>query len=581
MLVYGDRHEQVDAQFRAREINRSLDAVERMGPGLARHAKLVTALIETGQLLQGIADSAFADRGCDCANGQAEELGATLLGIARAVCASWDSGFAQLAALPRVEARADWPHQADVRAPEGFAFYAVYPEAYIEAARRLRLEAPPRVIGIRSIGTSLGAVVAAALGAPAPVTVRPFGDPAGREIAVGRNLEAELLNGDAYYVIVDEGPGQSGSSFAAVAEWLRLRGVPAERIAVLPSHTGSPGSAATEARRRWWDSTQRRPADFAERWPELIARWCEPLLGRLGEEPVDISAGEWRRLRYADESQWPPIVAAWERRKFLVSGGGEAFLVKFAGLGRIGEEKLAMAKSLHAEGFTPEPVGLAHGFLVERWCDAAPLRQADKPLAEIARYIGMRAQLFPASSDSGATVDELVAMIQRNVSLEFGGHFAEAVDDWASEAADLERRIVRVRTDNQLEPHEWLRTSSGAILKTDALDHHRAHDLIGCHDVAWDVAGALIEFDVAQEAARSFVAAVSNWSQRPVDDRLLQFYRIAYLAFRLGQARLGRSMVGEGDEQQRLTRRGDVYAAQLQHLLQSRAAATPPESLVG
>jgi hypothetical protein len=334
-------------------------------------------------------------------------------------------------------------------------------------------------------------------------------------------------------------------------------------------------------RRRWWAETQRQPGDFAERWPELIAQWCQPLLGRLDAEPHDISAGAWRRLRYADESHWPPVVSAWERRKFLVPAGGEAFLVKFAGFGTIGEEKLAIAQSLHTEGFVPKPVGIAHGFLIERWCDATALEPADKPLPEIARYIGTRARLLPAGTGSGASVDELAVMVRRNVSLEFGDRFTETLNGWPERPAALERRIVRVRTDNQLAPNEWLRTASGALIKTDPLDHHRAHDLIGCQDLAWDVVGALIEFDVGQDSRRRFIDAVAQWARQPVDQRLLRFYRFAYLAFRMGQARLGQSMGAGAAEQQRLARRGDLYAAELLHLLEKHVAATRQDSLVG
>ena len=71
----------------------------------------------------------------------------------------------------------------------------------------------------------------------------------------------------------------------------------------------------------------------------------------------------------------------WERRKFLVKAGGKPFLAKFAGLGRIGEEKLAAARALHSENMVPEPLALAHGFLIERWCaDAEQLGPCERPL---------------------------------------------------------------------------------------------------------------------------------------------------------------------------------------------------------
>jgi len=578
VLVYGDRQELAEPEQRIRDINRRVDAVEAMPPGIERHAKLVAALVEAGQLLQGVADADFAEHRRDRRTAATDVLSVFLGELGGAACRSWDTDFRDTGPLRRLDLSEALPDAVELRVPEGFAFYALYPEAYAEAARRLKLSAPPRVIGIRSIGASLAAVVAAALDAPKFVTVRPFGDPFAREIAVDPALERELLDVEAHYVIVDEGPGQSGSSFGAVADWLEARGVPLERIAVLPSHAGLPGPAATEERRRWWRQVQREVGDFGDRWPAVVERWCGP----FDTSPHDISAGAWRRLRYAGEAEWPAVVPAWERRKFLISARGERLLVKFAGLGRIGEEKLAVARALHSEGFVPNPVGLVHGFLVEEWIEAAaPLAHGETPLGEIAQYLGTRSRLLPTTSADGANIDELLTMSCRNAALEFGKDFARALGVWQRGARDLERRIVRVRADNRLDRHEWLRTPSGALLKCDALDHHQAHDLIGCQDLAWDVAGAMVEFDLDQSEAEQFIAATQEWADRAIDRELLEFYRTAYLAFRLGQMRLGASMVDDGGEQRRLNRCGDGYAAELQHLLESTGLGFRPESLVG
>lgn len=579
MLVYGDHHERAEPALVARNINDALDAAERMECGPGRHARLVGALIDGGRLLQGIADAEFAKAKRDGSSPATDELGTFLLQLARAVCRSWESCFEVHGDVQRLKSSANWPPDVELREPEGFAFYALYPEAYAEAARRLNLAGPPRVIGIRSIGTSLAAVVAAALEAPAPVTVRPFGDPSNREIAIDAALERQLLDGDAHYVIVDEGPGRSGSSFGAVGDWLQEHGVALERIALLPSHPGAPGPAATERRRKWWGSVQRQVADFDEAWPALIERWSSALLGPLDERPREISGGAWRDLHYAYEEEWPAVVTSWERRKFVVTADGTRFRVKFAGLGRIAEEKMAVARTLYSEGLTAEPVGLAHGFLVERWCEeAAPLGPEEKPIAELAHYIGARAKLLPAVSGSGASVEDLLAMARRNISLEFGDEMTGALERWERRAGELERRIVRVRTDNKLDRHEWLRSTKGTLIKSDPLDHHRAHDIIGCQDAAWDVAGAIVEFDLGQEAGdlvrRTDEAGVC------IDGELLAFCRIAYPAFRLGQARLGMTMVCDAREKQRIGECGDRYAVELQHLLQSSSRARP-HSLVG
>ena len=163
-----------------------------------------------------------------------------LLSIARELCRSWDTGFAL---APRMEAPPDGldlPDSITMRVPEGYAFYALYPEAYAEAARSLKLAGPVTVIGLRSIGTSLAAITAAAIGASSLVTLRPFGDAYARQVAISDALARVLLSdSDGQFVIVDEGPGLSGSSFGAVADWLEDHGVAEDRLIALPIHGGS------------------------------------------------------------------------------------------------------------------------------------------------------------------------------------------------------------------------------------------------------------------------------------------------------------------------------------------------------
>src|SRR5947209_11078346 len=314
MIVYGDHDEIADAGPRYGALCQAVARLAHMPPGIERHARLVGTLIDAGRLLQGVADWDFQKTGEDRRSAATDVVTDWLGRLSEAVRISWDSAFSDLPEIgtePRLEGL---PEQVRLRVPEGFAFYGVYPEAYLEAARRLKLKAPARVIGIRSIGTTLGAMVATALGARPPVSVRPFGDPFARQIAIDPELERELLDGDVHFIVVDEGPGQSGSSFGAVADWLEGHGVPLERIAFMPSHDGAPGPRAGERHRRCWERAQRVPASFGNALPRLLEGWTQPFLGRL-EVIEDVSAGKWRQHLYAREEEWPAAVAAWERYK--------------------------------------------------------------------------------------------------------------------------------------------------------------------------------------------------------------------------------------------------------------------------
>ena len=324
---------------------------------------------------------------------------------------------------------------------------------------------------------------------------------------------------------------------------------------------------------------QREPADFSQPLPKLLEAWCADLIGALDGPLQDISGGGWRRLRYSGGEEWPAAVPAWERRKFLGRVGGRPVLLKYAGLGEVGDQKLALARTLHSEGLTPQPLGLVHGFIAELWLeDAAGLPPEDEPVSEIARYLSTRARLLPAPSDSGASIEELLAMARRNLTLELGGDSVAALDHWRARLPELERRVVRVRTDNKLDRQEWLRARGGPLIKTDALDHHQAHDLVGCQPLEWDVAGAIAEFDLDQKGAAFLVRQLGDQGAR-IDSELLRFCHVAYLAFRIGRARLAEG-VSDREDGVRLSRRAADYARRLRCLLQLSRAATRPESLV-
>jgi hypothetical protein len=537
MLVYGDRTERADPSQKIVALRESLNAVRQMRTGLERHSKLVSALIDAGMLLQGIADSDFERAGVDRRTDATDALTAFLVQLAVEVIRSWEADFA--CEIPDAPTLRDLPGEVRLREPEGYAFYALYPEAYVEAARKLRVQ-NPCVIGIRSIGTSLGAIVAATLGARGFATVRPFGDPFERQVAIAPELERELLALDRDFVIVDEGPGLSGSSFGAVADWLLDRGIPLDRIVFIPSHGGEPGPQASAAHRMIWRRVRKSPAGFDGGW---LAERFGPL------EPL----GTGTRL------------------KFLAGSGGERILLRFAGLGMIGERKLAMARAMHGAGFAPEPLGLAHGFLAERWHENAGLDPSERPLREIAAYIGARARLFPAAESEGASIGQLFAMTRRNVEVALGTEASARLAHWEQRLASLAGRVSRVRTDNRMDAHKWLRLPGRRLLKTDALDHHCAHDLVGAQDIAWDVAGAAVEFDLDPRERRFLAAEAGRAARRLVDPELLDLMTLAYLAFRLGEARLTCLEAASASYERRLR----------QLLLERSSPSKPRESAFG
>jgi hypothetical protein len=551
MLVFGDRERTTTVATAVGELQASLAAVALCPPGLERHAALVGAFIASGELAQGIADRMFESRGCDERSSGLESAMRMVCALARSVDESWRAGFdGPTPEPPRLEDMADAAMAIRVREAEGYAFYALYPEAYLEAARRSGLGPRTAVIGIRSIGLGLAALVAAGLGAPPPVSVRPVGHPFRREVRIGAELAASLLQGGAAsYAVVDEGPGLSGSSFGAVADWLEAHGVERKRIHFFPSHGGAPGPHALPRHRERWDAVSRHAVGFEELFldPEnaLLARAVAACIGHPLDGWEDISGGEWRRVRFGDESRWPAANTQQERRKFLARAGGAAWLVKFAGLGQHGARKLRAAQRLYEAGWGPQPAGLCHGFLVERWiAESATPETACRPdlPRQLGAYLGYRARGLPAAG-GGASLTELRRMALHNAREALGEAAADALATRLADAEALEERVTRVWTDNRMHRHEWLLRGE-RLIKTDALDHAAGHDLVGGQDVAWDVAGAIVEFDLGEADAARLCEAVAEESGRPVDARLLALLLPCYLAFQIGAAAMAGPIVG-------------------------------------
>ena len=533
MRVYGDRARTTFSDQVLDDLTERVAAAHRASPGLPRHAQLVRALIDAAALLQGVADADLAERGYD-ERTLAQRAGqAVVARLGRAVAASWDNRGAA-PSLELDKALAGWRGAApatalSVRVAEGFAHYAVYPEAYLEAVRSAAWSATPHVVGLRSIGVALAAMAASAFDDDAPVTTpRPVGAPFARRLVLDGAARARLVDHDADYAVVDEGPGLSGSSFGAVGDFLEEAGVDPRRIVYLPSHDGAPGCMAHDRHRERWRGARRLVADF-DRWigAERLATWCaESVSAPLG--PLrDLSGGAWRSKSSA------PALPMLERRKFLAETKTGPWLLKFAGLGSEGEAKAERARALAAAGFCPETGGLAHGFLATRWIGDArtfePTRLNRAALLDhLASYLAFRAGCFPASGEEGGDLAALAEMAWINTGEALGCEAGQAV---ARRLRNLltERPPSRpVHVDGRLHVWEWLVTPAGRLLKTDAVDHSCGHDLVGCQDIGWDVAGAELELGLSVAETERLAAILG------VTSNLLALHRACYPAFQLG-----------------------------------------------
>ena len=314
------------------------------------------------------------------------------------------------------------------------------------------------------------------IGAPAPVTVRPVGDPFRREIRVADDSRAELLDGSApHFAIVDEGPGLSGSSFGAVADL--ARGAEAsrrERIHFFPSHGNDlgPDGRATRTGRAGRRRSRHvvdfdelvlarpTPAHRLESWvADLVGAAEAPLRGHLGRSMAGASLLDGGRVAALPCPAGAPQVPA--------PAPAGTWLLKFVGLGGEGAAQAATSRrdAPRRRASAPEPAGYRHGFLVERWIDdgAASIRRSRDRAAlveALGGYIGFRAPSLSGGAAIGARPSpQLVAMARHNA----------ATGDWVRQAPayaiELGRRLCpassaacgELRTDNRLHAWEWLR----------------------------------------------------------------------------------------------------------------------------
>jgi len=545
MRVYADR---VLRLTTAEALDGVLRRLDRM-PLNPAHDAIRDLLVDWGEL-----ESAAADGLCPDADEEGPELAwwrSASDAVAEAACASWEgdaSGCRGSLALARQRiarlADIDVPGRLLVRTAEGFAYYAVTPEQYIAAARtfaRTRTHGSVMCVGLRTIGSILAHVVAATLrrsGMPASVrSVRPRGDPFDRRLSMGPALSKVLATcGSAYFAIVDEGPGQSGSSLAAAAEALAALDVEPARVVFFPSQDG-PGSALRSPRgRAAWQRHPKVTATFDDLWVRS---------GRLfGAGAVeDLSAGAWRRTHAATPAAGaPPVHPQHERRKYL-RRHGTASIARFVGFGRRGAAMHERALALHDAGFGAKPRGLAHGFLEQDWIPGRPpAPMAPGLLNRMAEYLAFVGRTF--ATDEPESIEDLHETITTNAAsirdVDLG-----AADALAAEARGCE--APRVRVDGRMLPHEWIQADT-RMLKVDALDHHDDHFWPGCRDIGWDVAGAIVEFQLDRAQAGYFVRRYRRMSGDRTIALRLPFVEAAYVAYRFGYASLAADALGDSPD---------------------------------
>jgi len=544
LLVFRDGRRVLNARELLRALQGSVDALLSISDFHTQPAQdeLMEAMLRSGELECALAD----EEGC-------HKSAETLVHLTdRLACALVSQSAPRLdAPILKSLAAVEVPERVTVSTPEGFCYYALHPLDYADLLNENAIDAQPvAVVGIRSIGTTLSAVVRAWFElrrVPSErITVRPTGHPFDRRLSFtepDREWIARGIQNSALFLVVDEGPGLSGSSFLAVAEALVQHGVSHNGIVLLPSSKPKLSSLlARDAAERWsrfraipLESTRRIPADAAE----------------------DIGWGKWRNTVFANEHQWPAVWDWTERRKFRSADGSRVF--RFDGHGHFGNAVRSRSQVVAEQGWGTDIRAAGDGFSESPWIEGIRPSHADEnAILQLARYCAFRGRNFqyPAASN-----DELELMTQVNFERALGlHHFA---------ALPIERPVI---PDARMMPHEWIATKGGRLLKVDAASHGDDHFYPGPTDVAWDLAGAIAEWKLDQNASDLLIREYQRASGDAIEARL-PAYLIAYCTFRLGFSLSACKSVTDEKESLRFMRDAEVYRQILITLLPRATAA--------
>lgn len=448
---------------------------------------------------------------------------------------------------------ADLPRNVAIKPPEGYMHYALDPVDYANSANRY-MEAVGRerarhacVIGIRSIGTSLSAVVAAAIGEVRSVTLRPHGSPGQRRVCADPSLCARVIaaHEHADVLIVDEGPGATGETFACVAAWVESLGIEAGRIVLLSHHASGLGLAPDE--RRGWFARVRRHVPPHTNDAVLEAA------NALDLEPLDdLSGGRWRAA--IPGSAALPSCPHHERRKQRARrSDGSLALLRYGGRGRWGQATLARALELARLGLGPEVLGAAAGFIALRWIEGRPVQASEVAgagfRAAVCAYLIARAGRF--ATGEAVDVERLIEVTLENTRELLGPNPPGLAG--AIERLEQLPEQPAVIADARMAAHEWVRTFDGYV-KTDALDHGDGIRPPGPVDAAWDLAAAAVEYalDNATIAALCERCATACERSPAALESAVAAHRVPYLACGLGELTLSVREVFAADDRARL-----------------------------
>jgi hypothetical protein len=203
---------------------------------------------------------------------------------------------------------------------------------------------------------------------------------------------------------------------------------------------------------------------------------------------------------------------------------------------------------LNASAFqqwTPAPIGYGFGFIGMTWIGGQALTRRDLNehfILSMGSYLLHSIQPPLKTAEASDSYHRLARILRQNGTEALESSDAAGVSELCERAVawfDAQPAFLLTHPtsgDGRMAPHEWLRDLHGELFKTDTTGNIIEHTLVGKQPFLWDVAGAMVEWDM-DDAHREILIQSMTHSGIEIPDGILDFYVAGYAAFKMGQSR--------------------------------------------
>jgi hydroxymethylpyrimidine pyrophosphatase-like HAD family hydrolase len=395
------------------------------------------------------------------------------------------------------------------------------------------------------------------------ITVRPR---MGLSATERRTISAVAASGAAVLIIDDH--QNTGRTLRLLIGALRGLGVAPGNITVaIPAHPSRPDWMLPEQAAQGVHFSI-LPAEQRHKVRLLTPAWAQSVLGEhFGAADIEVCEGSrTAALNAALQARFSNGFQVRLKRVFDVRRGkGEApqvqrVVAKSVGWGWLGYH--AWVAGLRLADSVPRPLALRDGILVSEWVDGPTLAEREEEPNRLAdhlgAYVAQRVQSLPLGSDPYFDSPAYGWCGWNDLAVSLRGVYGRYAGRLKTRAILKQlRRYVTPRpvlVDGSMKPGDWVRSERG-LCKTD-FEHHNfgggESDLV---DGAWDLAAAVFEFRLPEEAERRLTGSyVRKSGDARMPDRLL-LHKILYALTAMRSAAYWIGRVQDGERREECNRR--------------------------